>query len=295
MLTVRESDPQAQAPLAAFRAVLEASGWNESRNIKFEYRWPAGDSARARTLAVELADLSPDVIFVGGTLALTAMRDATTTIPIVFVNVAEPVGGGFISSLAQPGGNITGFTPVEYSISGKWLQLLKEMVPSLKRVAILGDPNFASFAGFQASFERAATSMSIEPIIVGVRSAEDIEHGLKSLASEPDGGLISLATAAATIHHDLIVALANRYKLPAIYWNRGLVVRGGLMSYGAEVVESAQQAATYVDRILRGAKPGELPVQGPTKFQLVINAAAAKVIDLPIPSLMLARADEVIE
>jgi putative tryptophan/tyrosine transport system substrate-binding protein len=295
MLTVPEADPQSQTQLAAFRAGLEALGWKEGRNIQFEYRWPGGDLGRARVFAAELAGLAPAAIYIGGTIALTAMREATTTIPIVFINVADPVGGGFVASLARPGGNVTGFTPTEYELAGKWLQLLKDMAPGLTRVAMLGDPNFASFRGFQASFEKTATSLSVEPLSLGASSADDIERGIQSFAAQPNGGLILLATATSSIHHDLIVRLVNRHKIPAIYWNRGLVVRGGLMSYGSEVADFARQAATYIDRILKGAKPSDLPVQGPTKFQLVINAVAARAIDLAIPALMLAQADEVIE
>jgi putative tryptophan/tyrosine transport system substrate-binding protein len=295
MLTVPEADPQSQTQLAAFRAGLEALGWKEGRNIQFEYRWPGGDLGRARVFAAELAGLAPTAIYIGGTIALTAMREATTTIPIVFINVADPVGGGFVASLARPGGNITGFTPTEYELAGKWLQLLKDMAPGLTQVAMLGDPNFASFRGFQASFEKTATAMSVEPVSLGASSADDIERGIPSFAARPNGGLILLATATSSIHHDLIVRLVNRHKIPAIYWNRGLVVRGGLMSYGSDVADFARQAAAYVDRILKGAKAGDLPVQGPTRFQLVINAVAARAIDLTIPTLVLAQADEVIE
>jgi putative tryptophan/tyrosine transport system substrate-binding protein len=295
MVTAPEADPQSQENLAAFRARLEALGWKEGRNIQFEYRWPGGDAARTRGFAAELAALAPAAILTGGTPVLAAMRDATTTIPIVFFNVADPVGGGFVSSLARPGGNITGFTPVEYELAGKWLQLLKEMAPGLTRIAMLGDPNFASFKGFQASFEKAAKSLAVEPISLGLTGADETARGIEGFAARPNGGLIALSTATSTLHHDMIVALVNRHKVPAIYWNRGLVVRGGLMSYGTDIPDTARQAATYIDRILKGAKPGDLPVQGPTKFQLVINAVAAKAIDLTIPTLMLAQADEVIE
>jgi putative ABC transport system substrate-binding protein len=281
--------------LVAFRSGLEVLGWKEGQTIHIDYRWPGADVGRARALAVELAGLAPAAIMCGGTVASTALHEATTTIPIVFVNVTDPVAGGFVESLARPGGNMTGFTPFEYEISGKWLQLLKEMAPGIKRVALLGDPNNHNFKGFQKSFESVAHAISVEPISVGVRGAEEIERGIRSLATEPNGGLIITAAAFSITHRPLIVALANQFKLPAIYWNRFQVAGGGLMSYGPDIPDLARQAATYVDRILKGAKPSELPVQAPIKLQLLINAMTAKAIDLAIPPALLARADEVIE
>lgn len=295
MLSGPEADPQSQAQLAAFRSGLGALGWKEGQTIQIDYRWPGADVGRARASAAELAGLAPAVIMSGGTVASTALHQATTTIPIVFVNVTDPVAGGFVESLARPGGNMTGFTPFEYEISGKWLQLLKEIAPGIKRVALLGDPNNHNFKGFQKSFESVARSMAVEPIFAAIRDADDVERTIRSLAATPNGGLIITAAAFSITHRALIVALANKHKLPAIYWTRVQVVGGGLMSYGPDIPDLARQAASYVDRILKGAKPSELPVQAPIALQLLINANTAKAIDLAIPPALLARADEVIE
>lgn len=295
MLSGPEADPQSQAQLAAFRAGLEVLGWKEGQTIQIDYRWPGADVDRARASAAELVSLAPAVIMSGGTVASSALHEATTTIPIVFVNVTDPVAGGFVASLARPGGNITGFTPFEYDIGGKWLQLLKEMAPVITRVGLLGDPNNHNFKGFQKSFESAAKILSVEPISVAVRDADDVDRGIRSVANEANGGLIITAAAFSNAHRPLIVAMAKKHKLPAIYWNRVQVIEGGLMSYGPDIVDLARQAASYVDLILKGAKPSELPVQAPTKVQLIINTIAAKAIDLAVPPALLARADEVIE
>jgi putative tryptophan/tyrosine transport system substrate-binding protein len=281
--------------LAAFVAGLEALGWKQDVNVQMDYRWAGGDAGRARTFAMELVSFSPAVILGSSTVATQALYDATTTVPIVFVNVTDPVAGGFVSSLARPSGNITGFTPFEYDICGKWLELLKEMAPRLTRVAMLGDPNNHNFKGFQRSFETAAKSMSVEWISVPVRSADDIDRGIRSLAEQANGGLIVSAAAFSMANLGQIVELAIGYKLPAIFWNRSQVAGGGLMSFGPDPVDMYRRAASYVDRILKGEKPGDLPVQEPTKVELIINAQTAKAINLVVPPALLARADEVIE
>ncbi len=290
-----EGDRQSLAALVGFRAGLEKLGWIEGSNCQLDYRWTGADAAHAQASAMELVSLSPPVILAMGTVSLTAMRQATTTIPIVFGNVTDPVAGGFVASLARPGGNITGFSPFEYEIGGKWLQLLKEMAPGLKRVALLGEPTNHNFKGFQNSFNNAANQMLIEPISIAVLDAGDIERGIRSLVTKPNGGLVISASGFSIVYRDLIVALTKTHKLPAIYWSRAQVLAGGLMSYGPDTADLYRQSATYIDHILKGAKPTELPVQVSNKIQLIINAIAAKAIDLTVPPILLARADEVIE
>ncbi len=295
MFSTAEDDSQSKADLAGFRAELEGLGWKEGRNIQIEYRWAAGNVGRARTLAAELVSLAPTAIMGSGTVAVTALHEATATIPIVFVNVTDPVAGGFVASLAHPGANVTGFTPFEYDIGGKWLGLLKEMAPRITRVALLGDPNNHNYGGFQKSFEIASTSLSVKPIAVAVRGAEDIDLGIRSLADQPNGGLIVTAATFSIVYRDKIVALASQYKLPAIYWNRGQVLAGGLMSYGPDSIDLHRRSASYVDRILKGEKPAGLPVQTPTKFEFMINLKSAKALGLDVPPTLLARTDEVVE
>jgi putative ABC transport system substrate-binding protein len=273
---------------------LRQLGWIEGQNIEIDYRWAQGDIERARSLAKELVSTSPALILTTGTEPALALRETTATVPVVFINVTDPVAGGLVASLARPSGNITGFTPFEYDIGGKWLALLKEMSPRLTRVAMLGDPVNHNFSGFKASFETAAQSLSIEPISIAVHGAEDIERGVGSFAIE-GGGLIITAATFSNVHRALIVNLANTRKLPAIYWNRFQVAAGGLMSYGPDTADLYRSSATYVDRILKGEKPADLPVQGPTKVELIINAKTAKAIDLIVPPAILARADEMIE
>ena len=290
-----EGDPQVTKYLGAFSSGLRQLGWIEGRNIEIDYRWARGDIERARSLAKELVSTSPALILTTGTEPALALRETTATVPVVFINVTDPVAGGLVASLARPSGNITGFTPFEYDIGGKWLALLKEMSPRLTRVAMLGDPVNHNFRGFKASFETAAQSLSIEPISIAVHGAEDIERGVGSFAAEGGGGLIITAATFSNVHRALIVNLANTRKLPAIYWNRFQVAAGGLMSYGPDTADLYRSSATYVDRILKGEKPADLPVQGPTKVELIINAKTAKAIDLIVPPAIFARADEVIE
>jgi putative tryptophan/tyrosine transport system substrate-binding protein len=294
LLGAAEGDSQVTKNLEAFSSGLWQRGWMEGQNIEIDYRWARGDIERARSLAKELVSTSPALILTAGTEPTLALRETTATVPVVFINVTDPVAGGLVASLARPSGNITGFTPFEYDIGGKWLGLLKEMSPGLTRVAMLGDPINHNFKGFKTSFETAAQSLSIEPISIAVHGAEDIERGVCSFA-EGGGGLIITAATFSNVHRALIVNLANTRKLPAIYWNRSLVTAGGLMSYGPDTAELYRSSATYVDRILKGEKPADLPVQGPTKVELIINSKTAKAIDLIVPPAILARADEVIE
>jgi putative ABC transport system substrate-binding protein len=295
MFSSAEGDPQSAKDLAAFKSGLQALGWNEGANLQTDYRWGGGDPGRARSSAEELVNLSPAVIMGSGTIAMVALHGATDTVPIVFLNVTDPVAGGFVASLSRPSGNITGFTPFEYDIGGKWLELLKEMAPHLTRVALLGDPNNHNFKGFQISFAAAAKSFSVEPISVPVRRVDDIDRSIRSLAEKPNGGLIVTAATFSMVYRKQIVELAIKYKLPAIFWNRSQVAEGGLMSLGPDSADMHRRSASYVDRILKGEKPADLPVQEPTKVELIINVKAAKEIGLVVPPTLLARADEVIE
>jgi putative ABC transport system substrate-binding protein len=288
-------ESQSDKDLAAFKAGLQELGWNEGANMQIDYRWANGDPGRARSSATELIGLSPAVIIGSGTVAVAALHGATATVPIVFINVTDPVAGGFVASLARPAGNITGFTPFEYDIGGKWLELLKEMAPRLTQVALLGDPNNHNFRGFQTSFETAAKSFSVTPISIPVRSADDVTRGVQSMAEKSNGGLIVTAATFSIVYRKQIVELAIKYKLPAIFWNRSQVAEGGLMSLGPDSADMHRRSASYVDRILKGEKPADLPVQEPTKVELIINAKTAKELDLIVPPALLARADEVIE
>jgi len=290
-----EGDPQGATYLNALGAGLRQLGWIAGQNIQIDYRWARGDIGRSRSLATELIGMAPAVIVATGTETTLALKEATTTVPVVFINVTDPVAGGFVATLARPSGNITGFMPFEYDIGGKWLALLKEIAPRLARVAMLGDPVNHNFKGFKTSFEAAAQSLSVEPLSIPVHSVETIERGVSSFAADGGGGLIVTAATFSTVHRDLIVKLANTGKLPAIYWNRVQAAAGGLMSYGPDTADLYRRSATYIDRILKGEKPADLPVQGPTKVELIVNARTAKAIDLVVPPAFLARADEVIE
>jgi putative ABC transport system substrate-binding protein len=295
LMNIKESDPDGQARAGALREGLARLGWVEGKNLAIESRWGGGDIELVRSLAAELVKLGPEVLWSSGTDGTTALFEATKTIPIVFVNVTDPVAGGFVTSLSKPVGNISGFTPFEYDIGGKWLELLKDCAPRLARVGLFGDPANHNFNGFRKSFEIASKSLSVEPIIVAVRGADDINAGMELIGSQPNGGLIITAATFSLQHSDLILSSAIQHRLPAIYWNRYHVVRGGLMSFGPNIIDLHRQSASYVDRILKGEKAGDLPVQGPTKIELVINLKTAKAIDLAIPPSLLSRADEVIE
>jgi putative ABC transport system substrate-binding protein len=290
-----ENDPETQARLAAFRHGLDQLGWREGRNIRFEYRYTGGNPELIRTYAAELVALAPDLILVGLTPGVQALKRETSTIPILFANIADPVSSGLVPSLAKPGGNVTGFTAVEYSIVGKWLELLKEIVPTSKRVVLIGNPDVVFTKSFFRHLEGIAPSFAVKPVAADVRNATDIERAIEAFAREPNGGLLAVPEFTATIHRALIFRLAMSHRLPAVYPFRFYAVDGGLASYGPDQVEQYRRAAGYADRILRGAKPADLPVQAPTKFELIINLKTAKALGLNVPPMLLARADAVIE
>jgi putative ABC transport system substrate-binding protein len=273
---------------------LQQLGWTDGRNVRIDTRWALGDTELIRRYAAELVALAPDVIFVSGNAAVAPLLQATHTVPIVFASVADPVGSGFVDSLSQPGGNATGFMQFEYGLSGKWLELLKEIAPSLTRVIILWDPETAGIGQF-AIIQSVATSAGVDVRPVNLRDAGETERAITAFARAPNGGLVVTASAWSVVRRDLIIALAARHKLPAVYFERLFVVAGGLISYGANFVDQYRRAAGYVDRILKGEKPADLPVQAPTKYELVINLKTAKTLGLAVPPSVLARADEVIE
>jgi putative ABC transport system substrate-binding protein len=287
--------PDGQANIAAFLQGLQQLGWTDGRNMRIEHRWGAGNADNIRKYAAELAALASDVILAGGTSALTSLLQATRTVPIVFVSVADPVGAGFVDSMSRPGGNATGFMQFEYSLSGKWLELLKQVAPGVTRAAVLRDPAITAGIGQFAIIQSVAPSIGVEVSPVNVRDAGEIERAVTAFARFANGGLIVTASALSVAHRELIIALAARHKLPAVYYRRYFVASGGLMSYGYDLVDHYRRAAGYVDRILRGEKPADLPVQAPTKYELVINLKTAKALGLDVPATVLARADEVIE
>jgi putative tryptophan/tyrosine transport system substrate-binding protein len=287
-------DPEGQARFAALVQALTQLGWTEGRNLRIDTRWANADDIRSH--AMELAALAPDVLVAGtGTATAAPLLQATRTVPIVFVSVIDPVGAGFVASLAQPGGNATGFTIFEYSMSGKWLEVLKEIAPRVTRAAVLRDPAVASGIGQFGAVQIVAPSLGVQVTPVDVRDAGEIERALTAFARGLNGGLIVTGTALAFVHRDLIISLANRHRLPAVYWHRRFVASGGLISYGPDTIDPFRRAAGYVDRILKGEKPADLPVQAPTKYELVINLKTAKALGLDMPPAVLARADEVIE
>jgi putative tryptophan/tyrosine transport system substrate-binding protein len=273
-----------------------SGSWTDGRNVRIDYRWAAADADRSRTYAAELVALAPDVILASASQSTAALLQTTRTVPIVFVNVVDPVGAGFVARLARPGGNATGFTPFEYSLSGKWLELLKEIAPNLTRVAVVRDPAITAGIGqFAAIQAMAPSSFGVELRPVNVRDAGEIERALTAFAGSPNGGLIVTGSALAVVHRDLIIELAARHRLPAVYYDRYFTAAGGLISYGSNSVEEFRLAAGYVDRILKGEKPADLPVQAATKYELIINLKTAKALGLTIPQTLLVRADEVIE
>jgi putative ABC transport system substrate-binding protein len=291
-----ESDPEGQIRAAAFRQDLQKLGWTEGRNIRIDYRWGAGEPDRARAYAAELMALAPDVIVANGTLASTALQRATRSIPVVFVVVIDPVGAGLVESLAHPGGNITGFATFEPEIGGKWLELLTEISPGLRRIAGILDPTFLGFATVWRVIESIAPRFRLGVTSVVHRDPDDdIEAAVAAFAQEPGGGLIVLPTPANNISRERIISLAARHRLPAVYPFRLYATDGGLMSYGFDSFDLFRRGASYVDRILKGEKPADLPVQAPTKYELVINLKTAKALGLEVPPTLLARADEVIE
>ena len=295
LVNLPADDPQAQARNAAFLQGLQELGWTVGRNLRIDHRWGAGNADNVRKFAAELVALAPDVILAPGTSTLEPLLQATRAIPIVFVHTADPVGGGFVESLARPGGNATGFINMEYSISGKWLELLKQLAPGVARVAVLRDPTLTSSTAQFAAIQAVAPSLGVEVSPVNVRNASEIERGVAALARSANGGLIVPAGGWAVRHRDLIISRAGQHKLPAVYYDRYFVTAGGLISYGPDLVDQYRLAAGYIDRILKGEKPADLPVQAPTKYQIVLNLKAAKALGLEVPPSILARADEVIE
>ena len=294
LMPVAEADLVGQARLGAFLQGLQQLGWADGRNVRIDTRFGASDLDLIRKYARELVALGPDAIMANGTEATAALRQVTRTIPIVFAPVVDPVGAGYVESLARPGGNVTGFSGYEFAVSGKWLELLKEIAPRVARVAVTRDSAGAGPAQF-AAIQAVASSLGVELRPFDVRNAGEIERAITAFAGSSNGGLIVTGTAGALVHRELIVALAARHLLPAVYYSRDYVTGGGLISYGVDLTEVCRRAATYVDRILKGAKPADLPVQAPTKYELVINLKAAKALGIEIPPTLLARADEVIE
>jgi len=292
-----EHDSEAQAQIAALRETLQKLGWTANHNIQINERWASGDVDKMRRYAAELVHLNPDVIVGVSVSAVVALRYETRTIPIVFTRVSDPIGSGLVETLPHPNGNATGFTNFEASIGGKWLELLKEIVPGVKRVAIVFNPETAARGGsfYLGPFQAAAALFAVTPIEAPVHNVGDIESALSSLASEPNAGVVVMPDAFTPVHRDLIISLTARYRLPAVYPFRFFATSGGLMSYGVNVMEQFPRAAAYVDRILKGAKPADLPVQQPTKFELVINLKAAKALGLTVSESIVQRADEVIE
>jgi putative tryptophan/tyrosine transport system substrate-binding protein len=288
-------DLEAEARIAAFVKELQQLGWTEAHKVRIDIRRTAGNPGDARKYAAELVELSPDVIFAIGNSTVAPLLQATRTIPIVFATVPDPVGAGFVDSLARPGGNVTGFTLFEYSIGAKWLELLKEIAPRIVRVAVIRDPTLASGAGQFGVIQSAAPSLGVEVSPINVHDADDIERGVGALSRSSNSGLIVTPNSVTAVHRSLIITLAARYKLPAVFWDRFLATDGGLMSFGPNGIDQYRRAAGYIDRILKGEKPADLPVQAPTKYELVINLKTAKALGLEVPQSLLARADEVIE
>lgn len=291
----RADDGENKARRTAFEQTLQQLGWTPGRNVRIDYRLSGGDAVTSRKQAEELVALAPDVIVSTGSLSTGQLLRVTQTVPVVFTIVPDPVGSGFVASLSQPGGNATGFMQFEYGLSGKWLELLKEIVPSLKRAIVLWDPAITAGIGQFAIIQPAATSVGVDLKPVDLSDAGEVERAITAFAGVPNGGLIVTASALSTVRRDLIIALAARHKLPAVYFERQFVVAGGLISYGANFVDQYRKAATYVDRILKGEKPADLPVQAPNKYELVINLKTAKALGIAIPPAVVVRADEVIE
>jgi putative tryptophan/tyrosine transport system substrate-binding protein len=289
------ADEDQQAAIAEFLQALKQLGWIEGRNVRFEIRWGEGRATETGRHAAELVALAPDIIFASGIAPMPFLLRETRTIPVVFCNLADPVGAGLVDSLARPGGNATGFIQFEYTLSGKWLELLKQIVPGLVRVAVLRDAAVTAGIGQFAVIQSVAPALGVEVSAINMRDAGEIEHAVNRFVRSPNGGLILTTSALAVVHRELIIALAARYKLPMITYRRYYVVRGALISYGYDIVQQFRLAAGYVDRILKGEKPADLPVQTPTKYELVINLKTAKALGLTIPSGVLAVADEVIE
>ena len=293
MIALTESDSEGQVRVQAFRQALHQFGWVEGRDLHIDYRWPGGDAARLRTSAVELVELRPDVIFAGTTTALVALQQETSTLPIVFAQVADPVARGYVASLAWPGGNITGFALQEYGTAAKWVELLTEVAPRTARIGVVYDPANAAET-YLPDIERAL-SPGMQLATYPAHSRSELEHAIERIGAEPNGALIVLSGSLTALHRDLIVIMAVKYRLPLVHPYRYFTAAGGLISYGPDVIDQYRRAASYVDRILKGEKPAELPVQLPAKYDLVINLKTAKALGLEVPPTLLARADEVIE
>jgi ABC-type uncharacterized transport system substrate-binding protein len=295
LMNLTADDPETSARVAAFAQGLQQLGWTAGHNVRIDYRWGAVDADHSRRYAAELVALAPDVILASGVPVVTALLQATRTVPIVFAQVVDPVGSGLVASLARPGGNATGFTVFEYGMSGKWVELLKEIAPGVKRVAVLRDAGSSSGIGQLGAIQSAASSFGMELSLVGMTDAGEIEHAVTAFARAANGGVIVTGSTPAIIHRELITTLAARHRLPAVYAFRYFVTVGGLISYGPDSIDPFRRAAGYVDRVLKGEKPADLPVQAPTKYELVINLKTARALALEVPPTLLARADEVIE
>jgi putative ABC transport system substrate-binding protein len=295
LIPLTADDPEAKARLAAFQQGLQELGWTEGRNVQIDARLAGGDAERIRKHAAELVALTPDVILAVGGTVMAPLHQATRTVPIVFTQTPDPVGAGFVASLARPGGNATGFTGFEYGMSAKWLELLKEIAPRVTRAGVLRDPALAQGTGQWGAIQSVAPSFGVELHPVDVRDAGEIERAITAFARGSNGGLIVTGSGLAIVHRELIIALAARYKLPAVYFGRYFVLGGGLISYAADSIDPHRRAAGYVDRILRGEKPADLPVQAPTKYELAINLKTARTLGLEVSPTLLARADELID
>ena len=295
LMNTSADDPEGQARIAAFHQGLQEWGWTLGRNARIDVRWGAVDADNSRRYAAELVALAPDVILASASAAMGALQQTTRTLPIVFVSIIDPVGAGFVESLARPGGNATGFALFEYTLSGKWLELLKEIAPGVTRAAVFRDPAVGSGTGQYAIIQAVAQSLGVELRPMDVRDPGEIERAIVAFAQVPNGGLITAGAPSAGAHRNLIITLATRHQLPAVYPIPYFARSGGLIAYGPDIVSSYRRAAGYVDRILKGEKPADLPVQAPTKYELAINLKTAKALGLTVPDSLLARADEVIE
>jgi ABC-type uncharacterized transport system substrate-binding protein len=295
LMSIAADDPEGQRRLRVFQNGMHELGWTEGRNLEIITRWGAGEPNLIRNYASELIALAPDVILATGSATVGPLLQMTGTVPIVFVFVADPVGAGFVSSMARPGANATGFMPFEYATASKWLELLKQIAPSVTRAAVIRDPGIATGLSQFAAIQAVGPSLGIEVTPVGVKDAEEIERGIAPFSQVSNSGAIVTGSALATRHRDLIIGLAAKHKLPTVYFERHFVDAGGLISFGANVIDQYRHAVDYVDRVLKGERPADLPVQAPTRYELVINLKTARALGLTIPPTLLARADEVIE
>jgi putative tryptophan/tyrosine transport system substrate-binding protein len=296
LMNLSENDPEAQRLVSAFRDELAKLGWADGRNLRIDYRWAGGDIGRITAFARELVELSPDIIVGYATPSVVALQQETRSIPIVFLSVTDPVGQGLVASLAHPGSNITGFAVFEFSLGTKWMDALKQIAPRLKRITTIFNPKTAAYYSlYLSAIETAASSFAVEPIVAEVHDDAEIERAISALAREPDGGLIAMPDSFNMVHRQTIITLVDRYRLPAMYYFPFFARDGGLISYGPDEIDMFRRTAGYVDRILKGAKASDLPVQQPTKYELVINLKTAKALGLEVPAQLLARADEVLE